>query len=105
MSVRTYTTRLARAEKLAAAQCPSGPDRPELVVVSFDEHDVGHLNSVAGPYQGCVRRRWPEDAYEPFSGDKAALEAYYVRHDWQPERTILLWPHLGGGRREVGHAT
>ena len=105
MSVRTYATRLARAEKLAAAQLPAVPTCRDLVVVSFDEHGVGRLNSVTGPYQGCVCRRWPEVAYEPFEGDQAALEAYYARHGWQPQRTILLKPHLESGRRRRAHAT
>ena len=104
MSVRTCATRLARAEKLAA-QRPSGPDMPDLVVVRFDEHGVGRLDSVAGPYQGCVSRRWPEQAYEPFEGDEVALEVYYERHGWQPQRTVLLWPHLGSDLRRADHAT
>lgn len=102
MSVRTCATRLARAEKVAAALRPGGPDLPASVVVCFDECGVGRLESVVGPWQGCVSRGWPEDAYEPFVGDEAELHAYYARHGWQPDRTILLWPHLGSGLRRGG---
>jgi hypothetical protein len=105
VSLRSYTTRLARAEKQAAVQLPGGPDLPELVVVSFDECGVGRLDSVAGPYRGCVCCGWREDAYEPFEGDEAALDAYYVRHGWQPDRTIFLQPHVGSGRSEADHET
>ena len=99
MSLRGCTTRLARAEKLAAARRPGGPDGPDLVVVRFDEHGVGHLRWVVGPYQGCASCGWPPHAYEPFAGDEAALDAYYERHGWQPQRTILLHPHTGSGLR------
>jgi hypothetical protein len=105
VSVRACTTRLVRAEKLAAAQRPSGRDRPELVVVSFDEQGVARFVSVCGPWQGCVSCGWPKDAYEPFAGDEADLEAYYVRHGWQPDRTIVLQPHLGSGRGKADHET
>ena len=49
--------------------------------------------------------RWPPEAYEPFAGDEVELDAYYARHGWQPQRTILLKPHLGSGRRRRAHAT
>ena len=51
--------------------------------------------SVVGPYQGCASCGWPQEAYEPFVGDEVDLDAYYERHGWQPQRTILLWPHTG----------
>ena len=87
MSVRTCASRLARIEKTVAARCPAGPDRPILVEVAVDEAGVGRLRSVAGPYRGCVCCGWPEDAYEPFAGNRAELHDYYARHGWQPDRT------------------
>lgn len=95
MSVRTCASRLARIEKTVAARCPAGPDRPILVEVAVDEAGVGRLRSVAGPYRGCVCCGWPEDAYEPFAGNRAELHDYYARHGWQPDRTLLLFPHGG----------
>ena len=105
MSVRTYATRLARAERVVDARRPSGPDLPAVVLLSVDAAGVGHLESVVGPYRGCASCGWPPQAYEPFAGDEVALEAYYERHGWQPQRTILLQPHRGGGLRRADHET
>ena len=65
---------------------------------------MGRLHWVAGPYQGCVSCGWPPEAYEAFVGDEVGLDAYYARHGWQPQRTILLRPHTGqrtGGERPM----
>jgi hypothetical protein len=98
---------LARIEKTAAARRPAGPDRPDLVVVAVDGGGVARFYSVVGPYQGCAGRGWPQNAYEPFAGDEADLEACYARHDWQPARTIVLCADGGEAlfRIEADHAT
>ena len=105
MSVRACASRLARVEKVVDARRPSGPDLPSTVLLSADAAGVWHLESVVGPWQGCASRGWPKEAYEPFAGDEAGLHAYCARHGWQPQRTIVLQPHLGSGLRRAGHET
>jgi hypothetical protein len=105
VSLRGCTTRLARIEKAAAARRAAGPDLPDYVVVLFDEWGVGHLDSVVGPYRGCVCGGWPQEAYEPFEGSEAELDAYYERHGWQPGRTVLLWPYTKTLRASAHHET
>ena len=105
MSVRACTTRLVRAEKLAAVLRGQGPQTPDLVVVAVDASGVGRLSWVCGPFGRSPSGAWPPAAYESFCGDEVDLDAYYARHHWLPARTVVLCPEPSSerfcGRKEA----
>ncbi len=99
VSMRSCASRLARAEKVAAVRYSLESDAPTIVIVEVDGAGTCRIGSVCGPSQGCPSQGWPTEAFEPFCGEKADLDAYYARHGWQPQRTIFLCPENPGESR------